>query len=288
MARLCRHFCRILSCLVVLGFAFSGAIVSAQSTELDKLKQGLQSPKEQDRVDAIRKWKSTDAEADKAAEVFVGALGDKSYQVQQAAQQVLQKMGEKAVLPLAQGLQSKDSTRSRNSAQLLQGLGPKAQAAAPLVVKMLIGNDTQIRGEVERMLQRMGKAAAPALAEALKTDNKEARGRVEQALHVIGFEAAPALLDMCKNGDDSDYWPAVAGVLARLQLGNPSTFPPDLIPTLARHFKDKDVKMREAAVKVVDSFRWKAKPAAPGLVPLLADPDPKLRKLVAEHRQGRH
>src|SRR5471030_2928600 len=79
----------------------------ADDVEIEKLKQGLQSPHETARIEAIKKLKIPATEAGKAAEVLVPLLADKSAQVQQAASVALVKFGKGAVPALALALQDR-------------------------------------------------------------------------------------------------------------------------------------------------------------------------------------
>src|SRR5436190_23100578 len=88
--------------LILAGEAQAGEV------EIEKLQQGLQSPNETTRVEAIKKFKSSAAEASKAAEVLVPLLTDKSAQVQQAASSALMNLGKEAVPVLVLALQAKE------------------------------------------------------------------------------------------------------------------------------------------------------------------------------------
>ena len=65
----CRGLVLVLLVLCPLGNAPAAA---GQTAELDKLKQGLQKPLPKDRIAAIQNWKGPEADADKAAQIFVG------------------------------------------------------------------------------------------------------------------------------------------------------------------------------------------------------------------------
>ena len=66
--------------LALVGVCFTAPGCSAQVSELDKLRQGLQKPNERECVDAIQKWNGPEADAGKAAEILVGPWATRAFQ----------------------------------------------------------------------------------------------------------------------------------------------------------------------------------------------------------------
>ena len=158
--------CIFLAILVLAGATHAGDM------EIEKLKQGLQSPNEAVRVNAIKKFKSSAAEAGKAAEVLVPLLADMSSPVQQAASAALVKLGKEAVPALALGIQSKDWSARRAAGLALTKAGTHAVPA--LIEAVEKGPLLSSRAEAILALGTIGqgaKAAINPLIEVLRDPN---------------------------------------------------------------------------------------------------------------------
>lgn len=173
--------------------------------EVEKLKQGLQSPNEATRVDAIKKLKISAAEASKAAEMLVPLLADKSVPVQQAASAALVKLGKEAAPALVLALQSKDDAVRRESLTLLERIGPASKALIPSLRKLLKDPQPEVRSAAIRLLAR-SIAAGPEATEfqellLLALDDKDwsARRTAGLALTKAGTRAVPGLIEIVVN-----------------------------------------------------------------------------------------
>jgi len=224
---------------VLVGFARAGG------PQLEQLKKALQNPKDAVRVDAIKNFKFSDADASKVAEILVPALSDKSPQVQQAASATLVRIGAGAVPALAKGLNSNDVKPRRDCLIVLEQLGPKSKPAAPALAKLLVGLDDGLRQKAQGVLVQIGPDAAAPVTELL--------GKVEHRKH----------------------WPTLANVLERIEgQGRPTA---SFVPTVAKHLEHGDPQVRQAALTMLHKLGPRAKDAAPAVARLIADPDGNLR-----------
>ncbi len=177
----------------------------AGESEVEKLKQGLQSTEEAVRVEAIKKAKIPAAETGKAAELLVPLLVDKNALVQQSASAALFKLGKGAAPALAVGLQSKEAVVRRESLTLLERIGPADKAILPNLGTLVKDPHLDVRIAVIRLLAKSIPGSADSkelqqpLLQALVDKDWTVRRPAGLALARAGIHAVPGLIEIVEN-----------------------------------------------------------------------------------------
>lgn len=147
-----------------------------------------------------------------AASGSVGALietlrseSSRRDRLSRSASTALTGIGEPAVGPLVELLQSDDFVARKSAAKVLYLMGPKAHAAVPALVEAL--GDYNLREPAIEALGQIGKPAVPALIDALGDNSKrrdwEYAARALAAIGPEAREAVPALIDMFQHSNTS-------------------------------------------------------------------------------------
>ena len=248
----CRGLVLVLLVLCPLGNAPAAA---GQTAELDKLKQGLQKPLPKDRIAAIQNWKGPEADADKAAQIFVGALSDKIIAVQQAAAAALVKLGDKAVSPIRQTLQNAATPLLRKHClRVLEELGPRARQAAPTVARLFMDAPDAAKQDAARALNAMGPAGLAAAVDLVRASEKAAVLALRLMGPAASRDAVPMVIDLTKDKDVSTRRGATT------LLGNMGAASKTVLPTLAQMFGDPDADVRNRAGTAMLKFGKEANP----------------------------
>src|SRR5262249_7575803 len=101
-------------------------------------------------------------------------------------------------------LKEGDREAREQAANALAKLGPKAEAAIPVLLQALKGDDVTVQFKAGDALAAIGKAAVPGLTEALKDSNVHVREHAAAALGKIGPEAKAALKVLIERMEDDD------------------------------------------------------------------------------------
>ncbi len=140
----------------------------------------------------------------------------------------------------AKGLESKDVTVRRRSAQSLEDLGPKAEPAIPALIRALGDADAMVAQYAENALAGLQSAPVPALLEAVRTGEPKIKVKAISALARVknlrrhSEAIAPVLLNALKD-DRAEVRSAAANVLGALPRCASV-----IVPALMRAVKDSD------------------------------------------------
>jgi HEAT repeat protein len=252
----------------------------AGDAELEKLKQGLQSPTEAARVDAIRKLKISEAEAGKAAEVLVPLLADKSVPVQQAASSALVKLGARAIPALSTALKNDPQPEVRSAAirLLAQSIraGPEGKEFHEPLLLALGDKDWSVRRSAGLALTKAGTHAAPGLIEVVeKSPLPGARAEAILALGMIGQGAKTAIKPLIEVIRDPKHGHLHTQALAALANMNPEAG-----AALLGLFDDRDSGVRVMAINTLTADQ--ARTAKDALLKMLRDPSEEVRQASAK------
>jgi HEAT repeat protein len=211
-----------------------------------------------------------------------------------------------------QKLEDKNAAARREAATVLGGIGPKAEAAVPALLRALDDDDTQVRQEAMTALGRIGPAsreAIPVLLRALRDKDTDYRVLALQALGGIGPEneaVIPALVKAFReDGQErirsaamralqaigSKAGSAVPELASSLQRKDPPTrsaaiavlgaIGPEAVPSLVAAVRDPDAGIREAAAGALMKLGPKARDAIPGLTEIVKGNDPVVVRTTA-------
>jgi HEAT repeat protein len=186
---------------------------------------------------------------------------------------------EKHFVPLfVDALKDKDAKVRRRAAEGLEG----CESAIPALGELLLKDkDAEVRQTVAFVLGRMGKPAVPVLITALKSPDKETRRIAAGAFRQFSSDrrdarqAIPVLAELLKE-DDKDLRCEVASVLT--QLGDPAG---EALPALLLASKVPD-SGGDQAKAALEQIRKAPRSAAPALIALLKDEEPRIRLRAAE------
>lgn len=178
-----------------------------------------------------------------------------------------------AVNSLAFVLEHSPSAKVRmRTAEILEEIGPSAQAAVPALAKALKDKDKRVRYKAVEALMQIGlcgEYAIPALVEALEDDDVHFRRKLVVAISLIRAKpklAVPALIRALKDKDTGDA-PGQASVAyaAVTALGNYGPAAAPAVPALLEATRSKYMTLRRLAL--VSLARIGAQPAV--IVPLM-------------------
>jgi HEAT repeat protein len=228
-----------------------------------------------------------------AVPALIGLLTVRQYNTHQTAAEVLGGLGpdaEPALLNLMDLLDDADPETARVAAVALGGIGrPALQSLLIRLRSKNAKNDL-----VTVALAKLGKDAVPPLLDALKSDDPTIRRRAALALGGMESppkEALPAVLALLREWTDDPegdaFCVAVSAVglrarrreapAARRLLAAVANFRGDggdAIPVVVPLLKDRSPRVRALAAQVLAAMGPAARPAAPALRELLADPEP--------------
>ncbi len=292
--------------LILGGGAFVG------EAEVSKLKQGLHSPLEAVRIDAIIKLKISKADVGKVAEVLVPVLTDKSERVRQAASAALVKLGKEAAPALALALQSKEAEVRRESLTLLERIGPASKAILPSLRTLMKDPQPEVRIAAIRLLARSilvgpegmeiqellllalddkdwaarrfagvalakaGPLTVPGLIEVVeKRPVPSARAEAILALGTIGQGAKSAIKPLIEVLREPNHAHLHTHALAALANMNPEAG-----GALVGLLNDRDSSVRVLAINALTAER--ARTAKEGLLKMLGDPSETVRTASAK------
>ena len=154
----------------------------------------------------------------------------------------------------------------------LREMGPESRAAIPALAQLVRDPDGYVRISAAHTLEKMGAAAVPALASLLRDRDYRVRELAAETLRSIGQDAkaaVPALADALR-----DENPGVrdAAAMALREMGPEAKA---AIPALAQLARDPDGYVRITAAHTLERM---GTDAVPSLVPLLRDPDARVRE----------
>ncbi len=219
--------------------------------------------------------------ARRAAPDLVQLVGDAQYDVQAAAENSLQRMGEDAIPALADALQNSPDGFRKQALSLLSRCGPKA---APIVLRILKKDQsTYMRASAAEALGEIRPAAAEtveALISAFSDLEENVRAAAADALGAIGAPAGVAIgpLITVSHGDkDSLVRKKALDAVARIGPARKES-----IPGLNAALRDSNPEVRR---DVIDSIRISTMTfteSLPLLSSVLKDPDPKVRLMLVQ------
>lgn len=192
------------------------------------------------------------------AKRLIGQLSDATKR-DRAAQELL-RLGDDAVTPLLEALQTKDA----NLLPYYQQILARIPSASPALIKLLATAHPVIRGRVAEIFTiSRDRTAVPALLDALQGEYFTVRSRAARALGKIGdAKAIQPLLNLLKDREDEVR---IEACLALGLFNDPSTF--DDITTVL--LDDPKIEVRQAAARALGNTQHPA--ALPYLMEALHD-----------------
>lgn len=215
----------------------------------------------------------------------------------------------KTVVPvLASVLDDRELARAKDgpalqaqAADLLEWLGPEAEAAVPVLVRQMLGQDYPVGGAALQALVRIGDPALPELMRALPHATESGQKRIVLVLKAIGAKAVGPLLQTLDHPRPSVRATA-AQALGELGRASQAAVPrleealrdPALavrlnaaeallradrglnrpaLQYLARALNDKDKALRLESLRILASLGPRIGAAAPAFAALIGDPD---------------
>jgi HEAT repeat protein len=130
------------------------------------------------------------------------------------------RIGEPAVPPLVEMLQSEDPRLRKTAATTLYGFGAKGRAAVPALAPLLEDPDRSLRLSAAMALDNMGPAAAeavPALIHALGDRDGEVRQWSAKALGHIGPAAASAIPALARSARNDPLRPTMEEAIRQIR-----------------------------------------------------------------------
>jgi len=197
---------------------------------------------------------------DKVVPLMLKALGDKEPAVVLNALHTLAEVGEPAVAPMIEAL--KDDRTDYWACIVLSEIGPAAKDAVPQLIEKLNDDEQEVRMEVAMTLAAIGPAAEPAipkLTEMLKDPESGVRLAAIYALGAMGPKAKSATAALEPGLKSKDLFTATLTTLAlaRIQEGDEAyqtKLKKEMLPTVFEAVKDKNRKVRIAAVQALNTL----------------------------------
>ncbi len=223
--------------------------------------------------------------AEQPVEDMIEALREDDLATARAAQEMLFKMGPKAVLPLRRALGDPNFFVRLRAAETLGRLGPESRSAAPELVGLLRDPKFEVHTAAEAALVAIGEPVIGALSSALKREEEAVRKSLLQTLVKLGQASTPILLQTLKSDPSSFVRAGAAEALASLAPPQASA-----VLGLMNALDDLEEGVRAQVVDTLTQWGETAKPAIGKLAVLsLTDKDPlvKQRSLGALTRIGR-
>ncbi|WP_300166089.1 HEAT repeat domain-containing protein [Methanofollis sp.] len=128
------------------------------------------------------------------------AISSQDLDERHEAEERLVAIGEDAVLPLIEVLIDGDAGARWYAGRVLARIG--APAIRPLILTMIVEQDTQFRRYAAAALGSMGETAVEPLIEAFSSEDRELRGFIALALCRIGEPARGPLKRLAGEGDE--------------------------------------------------------------------------------------
>jgi HEAT repeat protein len=169
-------------------------------------------------------------------------------------------------------------TRKR-AAKALGDLGAKAKEAVPQLVATLNDEDEHVGEAAFDALVQIGPAAVPALRATLRDKSIKARQDAAAVLGMIGSEAKAAIPELLALLKDKDAGKHAAWALGR--IGGPA-----VITALLACSKDQDARMREQAAIGLGVLRDKPKEVIKALGEALKDKEIEVRQAAVRAWSG--
>ena len=207
------------------------------------------------------------------------------------------------VAAIVKKLGSADENVRLAAVRKLYSMGSSAKAAAPVLARVLAGNDPRLRGTAAMALGRMGETGVPLLAGALSHPDPAVRRYAAIGLRYAGEAAKPAVPSLIQVLRDPDTYTAryAAETLAKLEknadaavpalsalLEDPARSPwaagaivrirpgtklaDDCVRRLAAMLENADTRLRYEAAGALIWAGKEAKAALPALIKALKDP----------------
>ena len=236
---------------------------------------------------------------------LISALCSGSGRVRWSALYELKEIGPNAIFALIRTLKDENKDVRWGAAWALGEIGPEAEAAVPVLKKLLKDKnrgvrlsaidalkkisssyvlsafveclkdeDEEVRYRVEEALGEIGPAAMPVLIGALKDKNVHVRKGGSGALRIIGPKAetaVPDLVEILKDVDE-DVGSRISAMWALVRISSKAA-----VPVLVAALKDENKKIRWNAIQAFEQILPEAKGAVPDLVEALNDEDRKIR-----------
>jgi HEAT repeat protein len=213
---------------------------------------------------------------------------DPSATVQRSAAAALGKMGTRAagegdtITVLRKALGHQDPRVRQNAAWALGQIGPSGvETAVPDLLKLLKDDDAMVRRDTAQALGNGGAVARDAvhdLTSAVHDSDLLVRRYATVALGKLGSAAEPAVPVLVGVLDDKSANAELQreALLAICQIGG--TNAPEILPALRKALRDEDPLLREVAAGALLNLGEAAMPALPDLIPLLKEPEFRIRR----------
>jgi HEAT repeat protein len=181
-----------------------------------------------------------------------------------------------------------DPASRASAARILMNLGPAARPAVPALTALVRDLDPNVRQAATQALSNLGKMAEPAipaLIEALRADPGPRRIELVWALSALGDPGQDVLIGLL-----SDPEPAVRReVVQRMaqfpwtnRFGRPTRIAKVIEPRLETLANDLDISVRTSLTHLIIVSRSESEAARASFRRLARDPDPGVRRAVAQ------
>jgi HEAT repeat protein len=190
---------------------------------------------------------------------------------------------EVALPALTRALRDPDARARRQAAEALESMGEEAAPAVPALIRALDDPDLFVRWIAVRTLGKLGPktsaSAIPAIGRLLSDPDLDVE---VQAATVLGlFEGAaeqtvPDLIAAIRAGDATL---TIAAIKALMSINKRLD---EVVPAVIEVLSVRDARARRQAAEALSRFGPAARSAADALRARLNDPDPEVRKAVAD------
>ena len=257
-----------------------GQIGKASMPAIEELAANLTDPNLHVRRAAIRALRQIKPGQDKVVPLMLKTLGDKEPAVVLMALHTLAEGGAAAVPAMIEAL--KDDRTDYWACIVLSEIGPAAKDAVPQLIKTLSDDEQEVRMEGAMTLAAIGEASAPAIPKLIELLNDKETGVRLAAIYALGSlgpkaDAATTALEPGLQSKDAFVATISTWALARIKSGDQAyltKLKKDMLPTLFEGVKDKNRKLRVAAVRAIHELKPGSEVIVPAFARLVNNNDP--------------
>jgi len=230
-------------------------------------------PKDPLQRDAVRALGRVGPAASPATPVLCKLLGESDSRLEDYTIMALAEIGGNAVPVLVENLRCDDSAVRQSVCTVLQRLGPKAKAAVPALVALVLEADPELYDAAFLALAEIGSSAVCDLTHMLQSDDRHVRRGAAMALSRMGGAVIPAVPALCDATNDQDANIRFWAVRALGEIGNSGGGVTDCLIHASR---DPDADVRWQTVVALQKLGV-GKSTQQALVHLLDDAHPAVR-----------
>ncbi|MCE9544569.1 MAG: HEAT repeat domain-containing protein [Planctomycetia bacterium] len=258
-----------------------GHIGKASMPAVEDLVHNLTDPSLHVRRSTVQALRRIKPGPEKVVPLMLSALSDKDPAVVLSALNSLAEEGEAVVPPMIQAL--KDPRTAYWACLVLSDVGPPAKDAVPQLIKTLEDERVEVQMEAAMALGSIGpdaRSAAPELTKLLGDKHPAVKYAAVFALGSIGAPAAASSGALEKELDGKDLFLNIiaTGALARIHAGDAeylTGLKKRSLPTLFEAVKNKDRKIRLAAVRAIHELKPGPEVVVPAFARLVSTSDEK-------------